>query len=198
MNKQEWLDMMQHDVKIWELAEKELKGNKITLTMRDIPWGIGDAEVTLEGIDDANSKRNAVGSYAEYIRGLIDDQINDETIELRAAQAAAFASEDAGKLPVDSGIYRGPSRVGGERAEVQEVANQEAVPSLSLPAAGNTDPAVRLSELRRFVGEAESLGATARREIKALEAYMAVLTDKELEAVSEEQEKITEEIEGVD
>jgi hypothetical protein len=193
MNKQEWIDLMQSDGKLWDMAEKEMDGTNMKLTLRGLPWGIGDAEVTLEGMDNAIAKRNAVGSYAEYIRGLIDEQINDEAITIRAAQAAAFASEDASELPVDERIYTGPGRVEGERTEVQEVASQEAVQAPRLPASGAAGPADRISQLRGFITQAEGVVTDARasiakahKEIEALNAYMEVINAQEQTDTTEE------------
>ena len=93
MNKEDALDLMQSDMKLWDTAKKQVKGNKVEVTL-DLPLGIGEHTVTLEGMDNAQGKRNAVGAYGEYIRGLIDEQINDEAVTARAKAAAARSEPD--------------------------------------------------------------------------------------------------------
>lgn len=178
MNKTDWTDVMQHDVRLWDMAEhKDNPDGTITKTLRNMPWGIGDLEVTLEGLDNAIKRREAVGSFANYVRDVIDERINDEAVEARATQAAALASPDPSELSVDVGPNRGAAGVGREREEVSPVANQEAVPAFEQPTNRTADPAHRLSELRTGVEGARAYIATASTEIKALEAYMEIINE---------------------
>lgn len=175
MTQSEWLSIMHHDVRLWDMAEKEEVKGGMKLTMRDMPWGIGDAEVTLEGVSDANERRNAVGTYGAYIRGLIDNEIDDEAVEARATQAAAFASEDADKHALGLERNTGAGGVEGTQQAVQAVAGAEAVPTFMQSVSVSTDPAARLSELRAGVGDARDYITATSREIEALEAYVAVM-----------------------
>ncbi len=187
MNTSEWLSIMHHDVKMWELAEKEEVRGGLQLTMRDMPWGIGDAVVTLEGITNAIERQNAVGSYGAYIRGLIDEEINDEAVEARAKQASAFAREDADTAALGLGRDRDSAGVGGTPSPVQGVVGEDAVPTFMQAATVSADPTTRLAELRAAVGEAQAYITSTSREIKALEAYVAVMeTQKAPEPEAEE------------
>lgn len=184
--KREFLNLMNHDTKLWNMAEKVMDGSNMILTLRNVPWGIGDLEVTLEGMDNAIAKRNAVGAFAQYIRSEVDERINDEAVTARAAQDAAFARANASELSMDRGNDRGSAGVAGAGAQVQEVANQKAVSPFGQIEALGSHPATRLSDLRRFVEQAEAVIAEARdyiakynKEIKALEAYMRVLNEQE-------------------
>jgi hypothetical protein len=185
MNKNDWLDIMQSDNKLWELAEKQDNSEGgITLTLRGIPWGIGDVEVNMEGLEDAGKRRQAVGAFAGYIREVIDEKIDDEAVEARAAQAAALASPDPSELLVDVGEHQGARGVGGKGEPVQTMAREETVPSFEQPTTGQTDPAVRLSVLRDGVQRAQSYIASASTEIKALEAYEAIMQNASEEEAS--------------
>jgi hypothetical protein len=97
MTKTDTFDIMQSDMKLWEKAEKfPAKGGGVSVTL-NLPFGIGEHTVTMEGMNDAQGKRNAVGAYGEYIRGLIKERIDDEAVTSRAKAAAAKAE------PIDSG-----------------------------------------------------------------------------------------------
>jgi len=110
MDIQETLDIMNSDFKLWERATGEdLGGGKVTKTI-NLPWGIGEVTVTLEGMTDATKRRGAVSSYGEYIRGLIDEQTNDEAITSRAQVHAANAQPTDSESGADS-LGGGPERV---------------------------------------------------------------------------------------
>lgn len=94
MNINDALDVMQSDMKLWDTAKKKgLKGGKVEVTL-DLPWGIGVHTVTLEGMDNAEGKRKAVGVYGNYIRDLIKEQTDDEAVTARAKAAAARSEPD--------------------------------------------------------------------------------------------------------
>lgn len=176
MDKSEWRAIMQSDSKVWELAEKRLTKEGMELTMRDMPWGIGDAVVIMEVKNDGRPTIGAFSGYGAYIRGLIDECINDEAIEARATQDAAFAREDSDQRAVDdAGRDNNTGGVGGVPQEVSEVANKETVPLFSVPSTHDTDPATRLSELRDAVDQCRAYISVTTREIEALEAYEAVM-----------------------
>jgi hypothetical protein len=121
MDIQETLDCMNSDYKLWSKAEsQELPGGRVVKTL-NLPWGIGDVVVTLEGLNDAGKRRDAVGSYGEYIRGVIEEAISEDAVTARAQQAAARTKQDDSG---DSPIYSGEPRV--RNTAVQETANAEA------------------------------------------------------------------------
>jgi hypothetical protein len=101
MDIQETLDVLSSDMKLWEAAEKEdLGGGRLKLAL-DLPWGIGLTEVTLEGMNDAGAKRNALGSYGQYIRDLHANATSEDEISARARQRAALAEPIGGEDSVD-------------------------------------------------------------------------------------------------
>jgi hypothetical protein len=184
--KREFINMLNHDMKLWDMAEESPGANpgEITKTLRGIPWGIGELEVTLSGITSADARRSAIATFADYVRGGIDERINDEAVEARAAQAAALAREDTGDIPVDVGGNTGSGEVATRTGEVQEAPREGAVQTLGVPPRGDADPAARLLELRGYIDDTEGLVAearagiaAARKEIKALNAYMEVLNE---------------------
>lgn len=125
MDKMQALDIMNSDFKLWEAATETPIAQGVVEKTIDLPWGIGPVTVRMEGMNDAAKRREAVGAYGEYIRNLIDDRINDESVTARAKAAAAKTE------PVDSedgdGVG-GPERVrgGAGEAEVPQAANEEA------------------------------------------------------------------------
>lgn len=122
MDKNEALDIMNSDFKLWERAATEDHGGgKLTKTLT-LPWGIGEVSVTLEGMTDAGKRRNAVSGYGEYIRGLIDEATNDEAVTARAKAAAARIESADSK---DSNGIGGGPRVHIE-PPVQEKPDEEA------------------------------------------------------------------------
>lgn len=113
------LDLMQSDMKLWDHAEKEIVGEgRMALTL-NLPWGIGQHTVTLEGLSNAQGKRNAVGAYGEHIRAVIKERIDDEAVTARARQAAAR------REPVDS--TDSTSSSGAEPVQDQQAVQAETV-----------------------------------------------------------------------
>ena len=88
------LDIMSSDFKLWERASSEELGNGNVAKTINLPWGIGDYTVTMEGMTDATKRRDAVGAFGAHIRGVIKDRINDEAIVGRAQVAAARLERD--------------------------------------------------------------------------------------------------------
>ena len=77
MTEQELQQILNSDMKLWELAETiEASDNAVTKVL-DLPYGIGITEVTLEGLSDGSKRREACGSFGEYIRGLVNTAIGD-------------------------------------------------------------------------------------------------------------------------
>lgn len=106
------LDIMNSDFKLWEKSKsKDLGNGKVEKTI-DLPWGIGEYSVTLEGMNDGSKRRAAVGAYGQHIRDLIKERIDDEAITSRAKAAAARAeytrSSDSNSISTDEGLRDSP------------------------------------------------------------------------------------------
>lgn len=164
---------MQSDMKMWDSAKTEDLGNgKIRKTIV-LPYGIGETTVTLEGITDAGKRRNAVAGYGEYIRGLIDEQINDEVITSRAQQAAQAAGERASELHAGDGI---------DRQVAAEVPRTEAVPAhgeIFIPTRETIGG--RLDELRRQLRDLKTKVGVCEAEIAGLTAYKGALDAQQIQ-----------------
>jgi hypothetical protein len=83
--------ILHSDMKLWDSAESESVGEGKVKKTLVLPYGIGKTEVTLEGLTDGNKRRQALGQYGDYIRGVIKDRTSDDAVESRAKQAAARA-----------------------------------------------------------------------------------------------------------
>lgn len=173
ISKAEIIGLMQSDMKMWDsAATKDLGDGKIMKTIV-LPYGIGETTVTLEGITDAGKRRNAVAGYGEYIRGLIDEQINDEVITSRAQQAAQEASERASSLHDTDGVG------GVQRAPVPR---EETVPShgeIFIPTRETIGG--RLDELERQLRDHQTAVRVRSAEIAGLRAYKGALDAQEIQ-----------------
>ncbi len=165
LNEKDFLNMMQSDSKLWETAESETKGDKLVKTIY-IPWGIGETTVTLEGLDNVNGRRAAFSTYGEYIRGLVDNQISEESITARAEQAAARASDSAD---------RQPDTTGPSPQDTEAIFDTETVPSFEINGTLPANPADKLAELKRRCTAAAAYITETHIEINALEAYMEII-----------------------
>ena len=176
MNETEALAVMQSDMKLWETAATQDIGDGVVIKTLTLPWGIGDTEIRMEGLTDAIKKRGAVEQYGNYIRSLIEDQIDDEAIEARAKQAAARAEQgdSEGGGSVSTGGTRNTVASGTVNAASTAPAYSEDVGGVI--EFGATLIAQRAT-LRDRVGRAEANLATWRRELRALDAACAALED---------------------
>lgn len=109
MDIKEVLDLMHSDFKLWERATSEDLGEGVVAKTITLPWGIGEYTVNMEGMNDANKRREAVAAFGNHIRDVIEERIDDEAITSRAQAAAARAKQDdSGHRNADSqlvGIY---------------------------------------------------------------------------------------------
>jgi hypothetical protein len=169
------LDMMQSDFKLWEKSETVERGDGVVEKTITLPWGIGPVSVVLEGMNNAGKRREAVGAYGDYIRGLINDRINDESVTARAQQAAARAEQD------DSGGSDDLDGVGVQGPQATPQADVAAGPEDKGYAEDTSDLGATLTArrtaLRERVGRVEADLARWRRELKALDAAVAALED---------------------
>ena len=94
MNEQELQSILNSDMKLWDRAETIEEGTTL-IKVLDLPYGIGRTEIRLEGIDDAIKRRGALESFGEYIRGIVENKIGEESITARAQSKAALAGPAA-------------------------------------------------------------------------------------------------------
>ena len=110
------LDIVQSDMKLWDKSDTEpLPGGAVRKSI-NLPWGIGEVSVTLEGLSDGKGRRNAVGAYAEYIRDVVKNAIDDEAVTSRAAAQAARVEQDHSGDSVRSGTEGVPESAPAEKA----------------------------------------------------------------------------------
>lgn len=105
MTEQELQDILQSDMRLWETAgTKDNTGESVTKVM-DLPYDIGLTEVTLQGLTDAGKRRDAVSSFGNYVRSLVDEKVGEAAElerEAKALQKAAMAEPVAGEwVPID-------------------------------------------------------------------------------------------------
>lgn len=179
------LDIMNSDFKLWEKAESEdLGGGKVVKTLT-LPWGIGEVKVTLEGMTDADKRRQAVAGYGNYIRDLINEATADEAIEARARQAAALAKPaDSGGSPIIGGEQR--VRDAAVQEETHEVAGETHEHHAKEPVSiGETLAARRLEiedELDFYRGRLEAAErevARLSRDLRSVERAIAAIEEDE-------------------
>jgi hypothetical protein len=114
MTKTELINIMQSDNALWGQATQSPGPSPGSVDMTlDMPFGIGAYTVTMEGMNDAAGKRNALGAFGAHIRDVVNNQINDESITSRAKVKAAQAKQS------DSGDSASLS--GGERLRDAQV-----------------------------------------------------------------------------
>jgi hypothetical protein len=174
MTKSEIMSILQSDMKLWDSAATTDMGDGTLIKTLDLPFGLGETTITLEGLTNGLKRRSAVEQYGGYIRGLIEECINDEAITARAQQAAAKTSEDT------SPIYVGHE---ADRPERAEVPREEAVSSYGqalIPSRENTDS--RIDEIERFIRSSEAEISLCRRELLALQAYREAMYAPEIQA----------------
>jgi len=185
MDIKETLDCMNSDFRLWERAEsKDLGGGVVEKTIT-LPWGIGEVVVNLEGMNDAGKRRAAVGSYGEYIRGVIDEQTNDEAVTSRAKAAVARSeladSEDSTSVDRELGVRDEEVQEEGDE-EPSQAYEEDASQPLGLRAVFVD----RRLEIIARIDRAEHRRAEANRtldqlsnELKAIDAALNTLGDED-------------------
>ena len=188
LNEEEVYAIMQSDMKLWESATTLAEGNNITKRLI-LPFGVGEVAIKFEGVDNGLKRRAAAEQWGATIRDIIKDRIDDESITQRARLAAASrASEgeseavgdtDSGHGAEDEATQRG----GGESAVLSE-AGADAVQAHAKDAQGDNGPSgtdfvARAEWLRERIEEDEARLSERRRELKALDAAIAVLTGQD-------------------
>jgi hypothetical protein len=186
MDIRETLDCMNSDFKLWEKAEsKDLGGGVVEKTIT-LPWGIGEVVVNLEGMNDAGKRRAAVGSYGEYIRGVIDEQTNDEAVTSRAK--AALARSELANSEDSTGVNR---ELGVRDEEVQEASDEEASEAyeedVSQPLGLGEVFANRRAEIIARIDRTEHRRAEANRTLDQLSKELNAI-DAALEALGDDNE----------
>jgi len=173
MTEQELNEVLQSDMKLWETAETTMDGDTVT-KMLDLPYGIGEYIVTIEGVTDAEKRRAAVTGFAESVRDVVRDKIDDDAITARAQQAAARASEATDSLLVEGGI-------GSIRSE--KISDSQTVQA-HVPEAYETGKggANTVDGLRARIEATEAAITLWRKELKALEAYEEIMNAPEIQS----------------
>lgn len=180
MTPSELNSIIQSDFKLWEKADTVQDGGTITKRLV-LPHGIGDFQISFEGVNNAEGRRNAAAVWGDAVRNEVDNKIGDESVTARAAQRAAQAGEDTSR-------YTGPGEPDKDDAGPEEVSAKDSVQTHGEVATFSTDPSDRYDELVRYRGQLADKIKGLDIEIKALGAYMEVLNaqeDSETQASSE-------------
>jgi len=180
MTEQELQAILQSDMKLWDAAETTEAGNTIVKTL-NLPYGIGRKEVTLEGLDNASARRSALESFGNYIRGVIEDKIGEESVTARAIQKAARASDGSSHSPDVIGVDI--SRPGGTQPVLPtEMVDTEAVETFDVFTSGPEALADRIAALRETItvyeGHLETLKFQLRAGVVLQELYHDASTHK--------------------
>ena len=172
MNEEQLREILQSDFKLWEAASTTMVGADADRLVKeiDLPYDIGLFSVTFEGVKDATSRRDAVAQFAATVRNEIDNRIGEAAVTARAAQRPSRVGSVYGEL----------SGIDGECAgRAEAIPDTEAVPTSGAnPFASGDDPVARLDALREEFGVCVARTTVIRREVRALEAYIAVMQEE--------------------
>lgn len=180
--------IMQSDIQLWERATTTADGNSITKRLI-LPFGIGEVAVEFQGVDSGVKRRAAAEQWGAIVRDRVKERIDDESITQRARIAAATGDDeeqpesvgqaDSGHSDSDTSSerLRDKSAVPEESAEGSVQAHAEHVEEDQGPS--GTDFAARAEWLRTRIGNYEARIKEWRRELRALDAALAVLGEDE-------------------
>jgi len=173
MNAEQLRAILQSDFKLWEAATSKDESPTSVTKVIDLPYNIGITTVTLEGMDDANKRRSALAGFGDYIRGLVDNAVGEESITARARQKAARDGDRDGGQSDGGGSHT--SRRGRTfPIKAEEILDPEAMASPDATAFGPEDMAFRAEFLRtNILGLLEELDDN-QRELRGLEAFLEV------------------------
>lgn len=175
LSKREIIDVMQSDMKLWDMAETEESAPGTVVKTLNLPLGIGEYTVTIEGLKDAGKKRDALASYGAHIRGLIKERIDDEAITARAKAAAARSESVGGGDSVRDDPAGVP--VPPREAPPNEEASQAYAETTTDDADFGATLIARRASLKERIGRVEVDLARWRKELKALDAACAALEE---------------------
>lgn len=181
MTTQEVLSIMQSDLALWDNASTEDLGEGTVRKVLELPWGIGNYEVTLEGLTNGVKRREALGQYGAHIRAVVADQINDDAIESRAKGAAQKAEQGHSG---DSVLYTPPgvSNTQGTQApkESPEGSHEtDAEGSLTLGAMLIARGTEARDDLIKAIGQCDDTRRGLTVELKVVEAALAAMETPE-------------------
>jgi len=175
LSKREAIDLMNSDMKLWDAATTVDNGKGTLVKSLDLPFGIGETNVTIEGLTDAGKKRNAVSQFGEYIRGLIKERIDDEAVTARAKAAAQKAEQDDSSDSLRDGSERvqdtrrkAPTYPPAVEAHEEDVAEDAGL--------GATLAARRASLVER-IGRVETNLTLWRKELRGIDAALEAMSD---------------------
>lgn len=176
MNERETLDIMASDMKLWEAAQSKPLGPHSVEKTLELPWGIGTVVVNMEGMTDATKKREAVGAFANYIRGVIKEARDDDAVTARAKAAVArrepLDGEDSNSLSADQGL-----RHQTVQASAHEGAGETYERHVEEPAGLGETLTARRVALSERIGRVETDLARWRKELKGIDAALAAMED---------------------
>lgn len=174
MTKTELIDMMQSDMKLWDNAQtKEGPGGVIEKVIDLSAFGL-DKEwtVRMEGITNAEQRREAVAIFGSHVRAAIKEKIDDEAVTARAAAQAAYSRGSADRL-ADS--------VGTDRTGSKEIFGPSAVPTSYEAADFHTELTDRAEFLRGRIAEYDRQSRAWRKELMAVEAALRAYDASEIQ-----------------
>lgn len=175
MTKKEVFDIMASDMKLWDAAKTDKHADGSISKTLDLPFGIGPHTVTLEGLTDAQKKRDAVTTFASYIRGLIKERIDDEAVTARAKASAARREQ------TDSGDSVSGSPEGVPSSVIETPPISGTGETYQTDAQGDGDFGATLTARRTaIVGRIKRVEdnlAQWKRELRGLDAALAAMED---------------------
>lgn len=169
MNAVELNEIMQSDMKLWDMASKSQNDKGQLVVKTELPHGIGEYVIAFEGVDNGIGRRGAMEQWAASIRGAVDDAIGEESVTARAQQSAALTGGEAGELYAIGGPNSGGTTTISDRPTIQT--HEEKLDALG------KDPATRLDGLQRLCSEYTGHVRSMQQEMKALQAYVEVMNE---------------------
>ena len=79
MNEQQLHAILQSDMKLWETAETTMDNEGTITKVIDLPYGIGEYSVTIEGVTNAEKRRAAVTGFGGSVRDVVGRVIGGVT-----------------------------------------------------------------------------------------------------------------------
>lgn len=187
LTQEEVYAIMQSDISLWEQATTSNNNGNITKRLI-LPFGIGEVAVEFQGVDSGNKRRAAAEQWGSIVRDRIKERIDDESITQRARVASANRNDEEQPESVgqaDSG--HSDSDTSSERLRDKSAVPEESTEGSVQAYAGHveedqgpsgTDFAARAEWLRTRIGNYEARIREWRRELKALDAALAVLNSE--------------------
>ena len=169
MTEEEIMSILGADMKLWERAETKQTANGLVKSLF-LPFGIGQVDVTLEGVNDAVGRRSAVQAFGEYIRSRVKEATDDDIITAKAQEHAARVREERSRELV---LPR------NDKQREAAVASSETVPAFDGLIDLGEGLSDRIAAIEFRIVACERQLAKDRRELKAYKAMQKVLEESE-------------------